>query len=373
MNVGVRMREAVQFWRCNVGQAVLGSLGVVLGIMGLVSASAVSAGARAELRALADDLGVGLLLLQTTETFDAQLLPRLASALDGQLQQATVWSEAEAALRYGRIDLPAVRALGTDPAYAATLHLELAGGRFLGPADIAQQLRVAVVSESLANTLAPLGSLLGQELEIDGMWRQVVGVVADSDAGAQLFVPLPQEAAPGHAALRFATPAAMQASLELVTQSAARSLDSAATLTLVEPLGALREEQRLSSLVSTVLTVFAVVVLALGGMSITNTMLMSVMNRHGEIGLRRALGATTPEVVLQFLLESALICIAGGLVAVVLGVAVIEWFGAASPWPVSVDAGVVFSACFATAIIALLAGGLPAWRAALVPPAEVLA
>jgi len=165
----------------------------------------------------------------------------------------------------------------------------------------------------------------------------------------------------------------MQQSLAVVARSAARSLSSPDALTLVEPLAALREEQRISGLVSTVLTVFAVVVLALGGMSITNTMLMSVMNRQGEIGLRRALGATTPEVVLQFLLESALICVAGGAAAILAGAVAIGWFGAASPWPVTVDAGVLFSACFATAIIALLAGGLPAWRAALVPPADVLA
>jgi putative ABC transport system permease protein len=373
MNLGARLREALLFWRHNAGQGVLGAFGVVVGIFGLVSASAIGGGVRAELDALSADLGVGLMLLESPEPLDPQLATRLALTLDSEIDAVAGFAEGRAAVGYGRADLPAVRAVATSEPLARAIGLKLIAGRWLSAADSAESFNTVVVSESLAATLTPLGSLVGQELRVGSRWMRVIGIAADDGNGATVYVPAAPEQALTSAAVRFRSNDALQRNASLVSQSAARGLTSPEALDVVMPLDALRDEQRLRVLVSTVLTVLSIVVLALGGMSVTNTMLMSVMTRHAEIGLRRALGATAAEVVVQFVLESAIVCVIGGVLALSLSAAFVGVVGFLVPWPLHVDRETVLGACFAITIVSLAAGGLPAIRAARVPPASVLA
>lgn len=373
MNLGARLREALQFWQHNAGQGVLGAFGVIVGIFGLVAASAIGGGVRAELDALAADLGVGLMLIRSELPLDPQLGARLERSLGAEVEAVAPFGESDAPVSYGRIDIPAVRVIEAGEPLAGAIGLKLTAGRWLAAADAAESFNAAVVSESLAGQLTALGSLLGQEIRVGSRWLRVVGIAEDEGAGATVYLPAAPGAALRGAAVRFRSNEALQRNVALVTQSAARGLTSVEGLEVVLPLDALRDEQRLRVLVSSVLTVLSIVVLALGGLSVTNTMLMSVMTRTAEIGLRRALGATTAEVVLQFVLESAIVCCIGGLLALALSAVFVASVGLLVPWPLSVDAETLLGACFAITVVSLAAGGLPAIRAARVPPASVLA
>lgn len=367
------MREALLFWRCNAGQGFLGALGVVLGIMGLVGASAIDAGARAELDQLAEDLGVGLVFVRAGEQFDAQAVARLEAALGDDLAGASVYDESQVPVRLGRTEFPAVRAVTSGADYSRTLGLDVVSGRFLSTADIERAYGNVVVSASLAARLSPFTALDGQDLLIDGTWMRVVGTVADERDGPTIYMPLGRGATADQIAVRLTSNDAIQANQALIERSAGRLLVRPESIEMTLPADALREEQQLRTLVSTILTVLSILVLVLGGMSVTNTMLMSVMTRRAEIALRRALGATTPEIILQFVLEAGVICAVGGIAAVVLATALISAAGGWLPWPVGVDLRTLLGTTIAISLVSLAAGGLPAWRAARVPPAEVLA
>jgi len=115
------------------------------------------------------------------------------------------------------------------------------------------------------------------------------------------------------------------------------------------------------------------VALLVGGVGVANTMVISVLERRAEIGLRRSLGATRGQIRLQFLAESLLLSALGGVGGVLLGIAVTAGYAAYQAWPTIVPAWATAGALAATVVIGGIAGLYPAVRAAGLSPTEALA
>jgi putative ABC transport system permease protein len=114
------------------------------------------------------------------------------------------------------------------------------------------------------------------------------------------------------------------------------------------------------------------VALLVGGVGVANTMIISVLERRAEIGLRRALGATRGQVRGQFLAESLLLSTLGGVGGVLLGIAVTGVYAAGQGWPLAVPWWAQAGAVAATVVIGGTAGLYPAVRASRLPPTEAL-
>jgi putative ABC transport system permease protein len=114
------------------------------------------------------------------------------------------------------------------------------------------------------------------------------------------------------------------------------------------------------------------VALLIGGVGIANITLLSVMERISEIGLRRAIGATRPQIASQFLVESAVIGLLGGLIGTAVGVIVTVSVSQAQEWTAILDPRLPIAAPLLGALIGLLAGTYPAWRAASIEPIAAL-
>jgi putative ABC transport system permease protein len=115
------------------------------------------------------------------------------------------------------------------------------------------------------------------------------------------------------------------------------------------------------------------VALLVGGVGVANTMVISVLERRTEIGLRRALGATRGQIRLQFLTESLLLCTLGGAGGALLGIATTAGYAAYRGWPGVVPAWASLGAIGVTVLIGGIAGLYPAWRAARLSPTQALA
>jgi putative ABC transport system permease protein len=115
------------------------------------------------------------------------------------------------------------------------------------------------------------------------------------------------------------------------------------------------------------------VALLVGGVGVANTMVISVLERRSEIGLRRSLGATRGQIRLQFLSESLLLSALGGVGGVVIGIAVTTLYATTQSWPTVVPAWATVGGLAATLLIGALAGLYPAIRAARLAPTEALA
>ncbi|HVG24071.1 MAG TPA: ABC transporter permease [Thermoanaerobaculia bacterium] len=120
------------------------------------------------------------------------------------------------------------------------------------------------------------------------------------------------------------------------------------------------------------LTLISGISLVVGGIVIMNIMLVSVVERTREIGVRRAIGATQGKIRAQFLMEAVLLSLCGGLTGVLLGAAIAKTISALTPLPTRVSASLVLTSLLISIVTGVLAGVVPAWRASKLPPVEAL-
>jgi putative ABC transport system permease protein len=139
------------------------------------------------------------------------------------------------------------------------------------------------------------------------------------------------------------------------------------------PSDALAARQATNKAFTGLLLGLGAVALLVGGVGVANTMVISVLERRGEIGLRRSLGATRGQIRLQFLAESLLLSALGGAGGVLLGIAVTGGYARTQHWTVVVPAWAMAGGVAATLAIGAVAGLYPAIRAARLAPTEALA
>ncbi|MFG1866830.1 ABC transporter permease [Micromonospora arborensis] len=138
------------------------------------------------------------------------------------------------------------------------------------------------------------------------------------------------------------------------------------------PSDALVAKDAADTTLSALLLGLGAVALLVGGVGVANTMVISVLERRPEIGLRRALGATRHHIRLQFLAESLLLSTLGGVGGVLLGILATAAYSNYQTWPVVVPAWATIGGVLATVLIGACAGVYPAWRAARISPTEAL-
>ena len=271
------------------------------------------------------------------------------------------------------------------PIYAASDDLldtvggRLATGRFFDSGHGLRADRVAVLGARAADRLGVQRVDSQPSIFIDGIAYSVLGVVDSVDVRAELLnaviVPIDTARAdfglkaPGDAQARIAIGAGPQ----LRTQAAlALAPDDPESLEISAPSGRSELGQEVQADVNGVFVILSVIVLLAGGVGIANVTMLSVMERVGEIGLRRAVGATGRQIAGQFVAESMVIGLLGGLIGAALGVFVVVGISVARDWTPVVDPWVAVGGALLGAVVGLLAGGLPARRAARIEPVDAL-
>ena len=372
MDKRIALQHAALFWRDNMARGLLSVVGIVIGITGLVVAAAIDRGAQAELMEVARNSGTGLVQASTDGRFPSAITAQLTDALYPDVRGAAAYTTSDQTVAYRNRSL-SVQINAVQAEYQRTRLLNVAEGRFIAAYDLERDVRVAVVNEALAHALLPFASKLNSEVLIDGAWYQVIGVAADGLGEPTAYIPL-QANHPQHVLIGFISEAAMRANLKRLQRALEVRASGALTpVELVVPLDAIREQQQVRRLVGIVLTVFAVLVLGLGGLGVANVMLLNVLTRKPEIALRRALGARARDIVLQFSAETSVVCAVGGLIALLCAPLCALVLMSLLGWSLRFDLYVLLVALAATALVAAGASVVPARKAAVVPPAQGLA
>lgn len=369
-------------------RAFLSALGIAIGIAAMVAVVGISASSRAELDRTLDALGTNLLTVSPGDTFfgeDAQLPVESVAMIRriGPVQQvsATALVDDAAVYRSDRIPKAETGGLATRAAYLDLLDTvsgQVASGTWLNAATARYP---AVVLGATAARRLGLGAA-GPDVQvlIGGRWFTVIGILAPVLLAPELdsSVLVGWEAATtyldfdGHPTTIYTRSAEEWVEAVQGVLGATANPEAPNEVEVSRPSDALAAAQATDEAFTGLLLGLGAVALLVGGVGVANTMVISVLERRAEIGLRRSLGATRGQVRNQFLAESLLLSALGGVGGVVLGIAVTSGYAFSQDWPTVVPAWVMGGGIAATLVIGGFAGLYPALRAARLAPTEAL-
>ena len=376
--VGLRTRRA---------RAAFTAVGIAIGIASMVSVMGISSSSKADLLAQLDELGTNLLAVQpgqdlfgesTTMSSEAPAMIRRI----GPVESATAVSNVDKAIQ--RNDLVpsntqnGLSVLATESNAADTLGATFASGRNHDAATVT--LPTVVLGAVAAERLGVANAEHGQRVYIGGKWFVVIGVLdplplnPDIDRAALIGIPAAKDAFDVKGLPSIVYVRADQSNVVAVRDVLARTASPGAPneVQVSRPSDALAARAEVDQNLQNLLLGLGGVALLVGGVGIANVMVISVLERRGEIGVRRALGATRRHIRNQFVVESTLLSLIGGLLGVATGFVVTTVYANRQGWLVALPMqGLVL--CVAAALaIGALAGLYPAVRAARLDPAEAV-
>ncbi len=377
--VGLRTRKL---------RTALTATGIAIGIAALVAVMGISSSSRADLAAQLNALGTNRLEVQA----GASLTPGDTAALGddavvmvrriGPVADASGITSVSTTVRrspyVSESETGGISVQATDSDLAKTLGAPVRDGRFLSRADV--QLPTVVLGSDAAATLGIHDLDADPMVYLGGNWFTVVGILG----AAPLYPNLNTAAFIGRPiAEKLYGTAAAPSSVFVVTQPnqvdsvmsvlpATASPESPGEVQVSRPSDVIKAKNAADDTLTALLLGLGGVALLVGGIGIANVMVISVLERRTEIGVRRALGATRRHVRTQFLVEAMLLSVLGGIIGVLLGVAITAGYAGLQgiKFSMPVLAGVVGMA--AAVIVGALAGISPAGHAARLAPAEAI-
>jgi putative ABC transport system permease protein len=373
-------------------RTLLTALGIAIGIAAMIAVVGISASSRADLIAQIDSLGTGLLRAAPGRTMfgDSTTLPesaRKTAARIGPVTEAAGLTYTTATVRRSDyIDsgqTGGIAVVASDPNMLDATRTALASGRYLDDTspdvpnvvlgwDAAKRLGIRDVSTHPRVWIADSAGV--------GQWFDVIGVLAKSPLAAEL-----DSAALigyGVAATLFETTTspstlfvrADPSQVEAVRAVLARSVNPEAPneVSVSRPSDALEARAKTDKALRNLLLGLGAVALLVGGVGITNVMVISVLERRAEIGVRRALGAGRRHILVQFLAEAGLLSFLGGAVGCALGAGVTAIYARSRGWVLDVPLAALAGGAGIALAVGLLAAVSPAIRAARLDPAEAI-
>lgn len=388
--------------RANKMRAALTTLGIVIGIVTVTLMATAIQGLRRSFTSSISMLGADVLYVERfgwfidshAEWMRQNRRREIDLAQFRELDRQVTLAQAMAPIvgtggtvKHGKRSASSVRIIGTTDAFLLTGGISVADGRFLSAAEAQGGRPLCVLGSQTATNLFPIGSALGERVHINGFPFEVIGVLEKQGEfmGAfsldnQVVIPITQ-----FTELFWRFP-------DITIQVKAGSVDRLDDVR-EEVRGVLRKLRRLApgqdddfaineqdQFLRTFNRVAAIIgagglfitglSLFVGGIGIMNIMFVSVAERTKEIGIRKAIGAKRRTILAQFLVEAAMICLMGGLIGLAIAWPATWLLSKAMPatlsWPV---AGL---ALLVSALVGVLAGFLPAWRAARLDPVDAL-
>jgi putative ABC transport system permease protein len=399
MLLGETLFIALQSIRANLFRASLTMLGIIIGVAAVITMVALGTGARAAIDEQMQALGGNILSIGSSHRFsrgvarnqdtlttdDAHALARDSEYLDGVVPEI----DRRQQVKYGNLNLN-LTILGTTPNYREVYSFEIATGSMFRKADDSARRRVAVLGSEIPGMLkSDAASIIGRTIQIRSISFDVIGVLQSKGSSGwrnpddDIWIPL-------------STAQFRVTGDNLVKNIGAKIRDGAAVpLAMVEIERILRREhgilpgadndfsimnrkqfldsrQEATEVFTYLLASIAGVSLLVGGIGIMNIMLVTVTERTREIGIRKALGATRLNILMQFLVEAMILCLIGGAVGILLGTGIATAMTKVVGWQTIISPIAIGIAFLFSAGIGLLFGILPARKAARLDPIEAL-
>jgi len=406
MNIRRLLIEAIQSLNSNKLRTSLTMLGIVIGVAAVVSMLAIGKGAQSSISNTIQSMGTNLIFVakDSTVTTAAPVTLMDSNAIEKLKETSSSISAVAPSVQTSTTLVFSgtstyVQLIGTTPSYPSVRNVTLSSGSFFTQADYDNSASVIVIGSSVVtNLFSKTPQVVGQKVKMGNNVFTIIGVLAargGSEAGTsdnQVLVPLTT------AQVRLVTRSSFKDQINLISISAT-SPDMVSTA-IAEVKALMKSRHNISATgkndftvlsqeaitatatsVADILTLFlggiAAISLLVGGIGIMNIMLVSVIERTREIGLRKALGARDSDILSQFMFESLFIGLVGGLLGVLLGwgisqvIRALASSGSTTLNPV-VSLDVVLLATIFSIAVGLVFGIYPARRASRLEPVEAL-
>jgi putative ABC transport system permease protein len=397
--------------RAQKTRTLLTALGIVFGVGSVIGMLAIGAGAREESLRFIEQLGVRNILIDSrpaTSQEELQQRRRSSPGLsdrDARILQANIEDleiqSARRSLHPARVlpkpsrDIPEL--YGVRPAYSIIHSLHLAEGKFFDESDDAASATVCVLGETAKVNLLGYGAALGKFVKVNDTWLEVVGVLHEQlMAGSQnsggamqdinniVYIPI------NTFQYRFWDQSSGLKDdldgIELRLKSDADSIEVAKVVTAVLnsthhniqdfsvtiPAALLAQQKRTQTIFTYVMVAIAAISLLVGGIGIMNIVLATVLERTREIGIRRSIGARRFDIVRQFLTESVLISVGGGLLGIGFGFFLAWLIAQTAEWKTIVTTASVVIAFGVSVAVGVVFGIYPAVKASQINPIDAL-
>lgn len=378
-SVGIRTRRL---------RATLSALGIAIGVAAIVAVLGLSSSSQAGLLAEIDRLGTNLLTVSNGQSNfgDTAELPKAAPAMISRIGPVTAVQDTGTMDDVKAYRNPYIPAANTNAlsVRAATLGLpaaistSIAQGRYLNPATAREP--VAVLGASAAQRLGIAHVYPGERIWVGGQWFYVVGILAPATLAPEIDTSVLVGFAAaetylgfdGHPSTVYVRAATDQIAAVQAVLAPTANPEAPGEVSVSRPSETLVARAKARSALNGLFLGLGAVSLLVGAVGVANIMVISVLERRSEIGLRRALGATKGNIRTQFLSEAMLLALFGGAIGVGLGALATAIYASAKGWAIVIPAVAWTGGLASALLIGAIAGLLPALRAARLQPTEAL-
>ena len=367
---------------------VLTALGIALGLAAMVAGLGISASSRSDLLAQLDRLGTNLLQVEPGQSFmgdDAKLptgapsmIRRIGAVEAAAATRAVTGVTVRRTDRIPEAETGGIAVVATEAALDEVLGATTRSGAFLNEATDGFP---AVVLGAVAADRLGISSVKGSPMVwLGDSWFTVVGILdpvplaPDIDRSALVGYDVAKKQFGIDDSASTVRVRTDPSHVEAVRAVLAETTNPVAPneVSVSRPSDALAAKAAADDALTALLLGLGAVALVVGGVGIANVMVISVLERRTEIGLRRALGATRRHIRLQFLVEAVLLAMVGGVTGVLLGSVVTSGYAALRGWAVDVPLVAIVGGVAAALAVGTVAGIYPAARAARLAPAEAV-
>ena len=400
------LRSAFRGVTANKLRSALTLLGVMIGVAAVILLLAVGNGSSQQINSLITQLGTNTLTVRagsgfgfgggtastdnSTKKLTLDVADRLADAGLGHVDAVVPQVTTSLTVSSTSASEDSVSLVGTDPNYFTVTTAKIGSGSAFTKADVTSAAKVVVIGSTIATELFPTSSALGQTISVDGTPFTVVGILAAqsstgvTDANSVVVAPISrvQRSYTGFGAISTMTveatssadvPAAqgeVEVMLNQLLQYDPTTSTATAPYTVTDQTSLLQTAAASAQSFTVLLGAVAAISLLVGGIGVTNVMLVTVTERTREIGIRKALGATRPAILGQFLVEAATLTLLGGVLGVVVAL-IGARFEINGTQPVVLGYSVPLALGVSVAI-GVFFGVYPAARAAAMRPIQAL-
>ena len=394
MNVSESFMSAIVSLRANLMRSLLTMLGVIIGVGAVITTVALGEGAQVSVKENLQKLGTNLLFVRPGSQKSGGVVISTGSSITLTEEDAIAIKEKA---KYVELLSPESRrgvqakfgnknwnttVVGVYPEYETVRNATLSAGRFFNQTDNKTMNAVCVIGSTVAQNLFERGANpIGQTIRINNIGFQVIGVLEEKGSSGWQN-PDDQILAPLNTVQKRLAGASWISGITIKVVSEDKMNDA-----LVEVEQILRKQHRLrsdqdndftirnqsdlvsafsetSKILAFLLTSVAIVSLIVAGIGIMNIMLVTVTERTREIGIRKAIGAKKRDILLQFLIESTVLALLGGLIGILLGIGISELLGSVSTFRTVISLEPIVVSFLFSGLVGIFFGLYPAQKAA---------